>query len=238
MGAGIPNHFCQFSGHVQKSNIRTHHIKIFFHNLLSMYESTSDVPVGLEVFGRRGLIEASLVDLGYTLAGFAEARTAQKQIVTSNFIMCSSGSEVQHFGCEVWIARKFPVLLNNGRIAKCCISPSHVNVFFCCPRILIVSVQAGPHLLYVVVFHAPHSGAGDKRKEFWELLLNTLLNIKGQTIVFLCDANAKVGSCTSDSVGNYYEQNEDYNGRAFHNILKTFNLYAPNTFSEFVHVRV
>eukprot|EP00969_Alexandrium_andersonii_P254756 11260142-Alexandrium_andersonii.AAC.1 len=52
--------------------------------------------------------------------------------------------------------------------------------------------------------------------------------------ILLCDANAKLGSEVSTSVGSCQAAKQNHAGDALHRVMQAFALFAPSTFSEFV----
>jgi len=202
-----------------------------------MYETTTAQPVGLEVFGRRALLEESLVNNHVTLAGFAEARSHKRQIVTAQYIMHCSGGTRGQLGCEIWVARRYPIVNCNGSVKFCNLLPNHVVVFYSSSRILGVTIHLNSDYVHVVAFHAPHAGTGKLRDEFWKELDSALAGLDRANLIWLCDANALVGSVASASVGTYCAQKQNANGAAFHKLLVKYSLYVPNTFSSLTNNR-
>jgi len=198
----------------------------------SAYESTTPNPVGLEIHGRRALLAEALAAKSVSAAGFAEARTASRQIVSPEFVMVASGHVRGQLGCGCWIARRFPFVSSNGTVKYYNISPNNVAVFHATPRLLVTCLQAYSSSIYFVVFHAPHAGTGALRDLFLDELEAILAQLVGHTCILLGDANACMGSINSESVGNFPKK-QNYNGGRFHSILKPFKLYVPNTFGEF-----
>lgn len=225
--------FSRFFGHEQHSKGINFKCNMVFHNLLSLYESSTPNPVGLEVFGRRALLAEALLAKSICVAGFAETRSKERQIDATDYIMVASGHARGQLGCECWIARRFPFITPAGGVKYCSIVPNNVVTVHSGPRLLVVCLQAFNFCIYFVVFHAPHADTGALRGVFWDELEAVLKTLDGHTVVLLGDANARVGSINSESVGNFFPQKQNYNGGRFHSILKLFKLYAPNTFGEF-----
>ena len=51
-------------------------------------------------------------------------------------------------------------------------------------------------------------------------------------MVFLCDANARMGSVQSCFVGGFAAEEENENGEEFHRIIAEFGIFLPNTFRQ------
>jgi len=198
-----------------------------------MYESTDKKPVGLEIFGRRALLAERLCELGITVAGFAEARTREKTIASKEFLMYSSGAARGQLGCEVWIARRYPLVMQDGSVKYHSIGPSQVTSFYSNPRILAITIHLNSTNFHIIAFHAPHAGTGSLRDVFWDELHSTLSKCEVGKVCLLGDANALLGSVVSASVGDYAAQQQNHNGAQFHKILRQYNLYVPSTFAKF-----
>ena len=98
------------------------------------------------------------------------------------------------------------------------------------PRVLVVRVTARCLQCTAVVVHAPHSGIdAAARKLWWDELSRRL---SGQPdVVLLADADARLGSSVSKSVGSGGMcQHGDLSGSMFHRTLVELGLCVPVTF--------
>ena len=103
------------------------------------------------------------------------------------------------------------------------------------PRLFALSATIRGHLWHIISAHAPIEDADpDLKLQFWDSLDSELTRAcKPDTYdrLALCiDANARVGSIQSDSIGPACPSNESENGTVFRTILETHRLRAVNTF--------
>ena len=128
------------------------------------------------------------------------------------------------YGCQIWVHRSVRFRFF-----------SQVTVS---PRLLVVSVYAQLQKIKVhfVSAHAPHEMDSPRAKdEFWSGLrtLFTRLEADRKASLYLAiDANARVGSFVSASVGCAEAVKENANGELFRLFLQEFSLVAVNTFHQ------
>ena len=101
---------------------------------------------------------------------------------------------------------------------------------FASPRVLVVRITARCLQCTVVVAHAPHSGVDAADLDMWWGDLSRRL--AGQPdVVLLVDANARLGSSVSRSVGGGgFCQQEGIGGNLFHSTLVELDLCVPAAF--------
>ena len=112
---------------------------------------------------------------------------------------------------------------------KLYLNKNHVKPLAYDPRYLIVLIDA-PHFRHVVVVaHAPHMHRPEaERHDYWHNLTKQLLTYPPSFL--LIDANARLGSITSPTVGDMgWCEEENDNGTELRCMLETTNLYAVNT---------
>ena len=108
--------------------------------------------------------------------------------------------------------------------------PSDFVALFADPRLLVVRVTARRLQCTVVVAHAPHSGEDHAARDaWWSRLVDRVSGLAD--VVLLVDANARLGSALSDSVGpGGFRQDEDEGGALFHRALTELSLFVPASF--------
>lgn len=132
-----------------------------------MYESTKSDPVGM-VTGRRAILDEYFHQFGDTAIGLAETRTKSRKLCPSNYVVVSSGPQKNSLGCEIWLAKSFPVRIGTGEVKMAKVSPKLVSKVFASPRILLVSVLINSHVCNFLAYHAPHEQWSiDVRKVFF-----------------------------------------------------------------------
>jgi ribonuclease HI len=152
------------------------------------------------------------------------------------FLLKAAADEGGHGGVLVGITRHLPY----GWM-KTAGSQHHVPLYFrddflkivaFDQRFLIVRIAA-PHLrCLIVAAHAPHSGQDLASIErWWQDLTDAVpVALRQWPIVLLCDANAVVGSHTSQHIGDHHAAKEDAKSEPFESYLSRSDLWLPSTF--------
>ena len=102
------------------------------------------------------------------------------------------------------------------------------------PDLLLVHWSPTSSLTFIFwVGHAPHKGHTEDVKAAWWSKCRDLLSCSAGNayIVGMLDANAAIGSHTSDSVQDFAAEDEDFNGGLFHELLADLDLFLPSIFS-------
>ena len=180
------------------------------------------------VAGRPALIKRQVRELGVNLLSVQEARSAAGSRVVDGFVVLASGADKGTLGCGLWADAERPYASIDGK--DYCFRFSGFVVIFASPRVLVVRISARCLQCTVVAAHAPHSGVDAAARELWWDDLS--FRLAGQTdVVLLVDANARVGSSVSKSVGcGGFCQQEDHGGFLFHRTLVALGLRVPATF--------
>ena len=180
------------------------------------------------VEGRPALIRRQVRELGVHLLGVQEARTAAGSRLVDGYVVLASGADCGTLGCELWADTTVPYATLGGKDFH--FRLADFVAIFASPRLLIVRVTARRVQCTVVVAHAPHSGEAHAVRDLWWAEL--VRRLAGQRdVVLLVDANGRVGSCLSRSVGpGGFSQAEDDNGALFHRSLAGLGLCLPATF--------
>ena len=178
--------------------------------------------------GRPALIRSQVHELGINFLGVQEERSAAGARVVDDYIELASGADRGTLGCELWADSAKPYASIGGK--DYCFRMSNFVAIFASPRVLVVRVIARCLQCTVVVAHAPHAGVDTADRDAWWDDLSRRL--AGQPdVVLLVDANARLGSAVSGSVGDGgFSQQEDISGSMFHRTLVELGLCVPATF--------
>ena len=167
-------------------------------------------------------------ELGINLLGVQEASSPPGARVVDGYIVLSSGSDKGTLGCELWADTESPYASADGK--DYCFGMSGFVAIFASPRVLVVHVTARCLQCTAVVAHAPHSGVNAADRDvWWDDLARRLA---GQPdVVLLVDANARLGSSVSRSVGSGgFCQQENVSGNLLHRTLVELDMRVPATF--------
>ena len=198
-------------------------LRLVTYNALSMVEDTAR-----GFTERPALIRAQLHAMRPTFVGIQEARCGRLCKLSGPFLVVSSQAQHNALGCQLWINAD-PAALPYGRA----ISARHLAVRVSEPRILAVTIDNGAFRAFVVVVHAPGSRTPlEDRKAWWRRLTGVISDAKAE-VILLADANARLGSCTSEHVGpGGFPERQDDSGDLFHQLLAETSLFLPATFCE------
>ena len=189
--------------------------------------------VGVRVSGRRELLKSQFLKLGAQFVGIQETRTPDQAILPdADYWMLHAPCDGKGlYGVALWLSKDIPYGFSGE--TKHRLERHHFAVVTQSPRLLIVRIIASFVDLLVVVAHAPHAAAKDEHAHvFWHTVEGFLHDIPPSAhIVLLTDANAHLGSETTESVGDVFAEQENPPVRALHNLLQTWELFAPSTFS-------
>ena len=172
--------------------------------------------------GRVALLSASLKEAGTFLAGIQEARTPAGSCQGADFRrLCSGATARNSLGVELWIACGPPWPECRAQV----LFADHSRLL---ARLSFLGLQ-----ICVCVAHAPHRGhSAFERRTRWERLTALcLLHGSGSEWIFLLDANCRLGSVVSESVGDWQADDEDDGGALFHSLLLRLQVWLPSTFA-------
>ena len=137
-----------------------------------------------------------------------------------------------HHGVALWVNTRVDYARAGQRTWR--LSKDHLTVTSLSSRHLVVQISA-PYLRWtVLVAHAPSeppAPAGSAQK-FWAMCRQALCRRpSGSDIIILADANARLGSCPSDVVGEEAPEQETIPAEAFHALLAELDMFLPSTFT-------
>ena len=113
-------------------------------------------------------------------------------------------------------------------------------------RMLGVAARWDEYALDLVVAHAPcnarHSAGdpGSENREWWRKLVREIRRAHNPKVglVWLIDANGKVGSHECSAIGSYAVEKENDNGLMLREALMEFDMFLRATFGVCAEVRV
>ena len=129
----------------------------------------------------------------------------------------SSADDKGHYGIGLWANTMEAYAHSDDQ--QWFLQRGHFTVLACQPRLLVAQICAPFLRLTVVVAHAPSEVRGNEgtAAAFWSECRAALSRrVKDSEVVVLTDANARIGSLTSEAVGPCWAETETRAGQAFH----------------------
>ena len=190
--------------------------------------------VGLRFFGRRDLVKSQLRDMRVHLVGLQETRLRPTCISPDqHFTMLQAAADdAGCYGVALWISKELPFAHYRGQPVY--VKQHDVTVLDASARHLLVCINTSRFALTVLVAHAPYDTPHACPAEpFWEAM-NSLLNRAKAAgpVVVLTDSNGRVGSITTEAIGDLCADLETPAGAAFHTFLLRHSLCLPATFPD------
>ncbi|CAE7470207.1 unnamed protein product [Symbiodinium sp. CCMP2592] len=190
--------------------------------------------VGFRLFGRKHVLQRSLEEYSPNIVGFQETRLPDDitQHDDSYYIFQSRANDQGVGGCALWLSRRIPYATQGSE--SLVFHPSHVTVVGFSYRHLIVQISAPRLQLMVAVLHAPSLSKHPYAEvsSFWDQRCREISRRPdGSDFLILVDANARLGSAVSDSVGDHDGEEEQEAGSLFHTFVIQLGGYVPATFS-------
>ena len=195
------------------------------YNALSLLDGQRESQAGLHgAVGRPTLLQRSFKDMGVQLAGVQECRTPKGRMQCGCYVRFSSGCDSRScFGVELWIHERGPC------------PASSVVVLHTAPTFLFASAVIAGIPAKILVGHAPHRGhTSEVRTAWWRNVAHLCHSFShGDPWLFLLDANCRLGSRESSSIGGHHSDVEDDAGSLLHDLLLELGMCVPATFSAF-----
>ncbi|CAE7500106.1 hypothetical protein AK812_SmicGene41735 [Symbiodinium microadriaticum] len=176
--------------------------------------------------GRTALLDQSLHEHGIHIAGVQEARTPAGRLPSDHFVRyCSGCTARKALGVELWIASgsSFP--------------PHKAVILYADHTRLCARVSFDHFRLQILVGHAPHRAhTAEERRLWWMKTKEVCGNFPHDDgWMLLLDANCRVGSVNSSSIGEWQPDVEDDGGEYFHALLVSLQDWLPCTFEATMH---
>ncbi|CAE7717956.1 abcF4 [Symbiodinium sp. CCMP2592] len=225
--------------------IRTAHVKFRFtamtFNVLTMFDPTAPhgkdartQNLGFLITGKKCLIKQQLSAHAVLLAGFQETRLPTTGVLPDeDFLILSAEADHRgHGGCALWINLRVPLATAAGTSHH--VRRNQVTVTATSPRHLQALIET-PHInLVVLVLHAPRiAQAGEAEvRAFWQQRAADLLaRPTCAEYLVLMDANAHLGTITTEAVADHGAEEENAEGEFCHDFLLAIQGLLPSTLS-------
>ena len=201
-------------------------LKMASFNALSLLDGDSQPSKAAGLHGQVGrptLLQKSLEWAGIQVAGVQECRTPTGRMRCGPYCRFSSGCDTRScFGVELWV-------LDGGPCEASSVTVLHTD-----PTRLIASARLASLTIQILVAHGPHRGHDSAtKKEWWERTAQLCRTfVHSDVWVFLMDANSRVGSHNSPSIGPHQADPEDTSGALMHRLLVNVDVWLPATYEE------
>ena len=177
---------------------------------------------------RAGLLAEQFRRENLEVVGLQETRARSSTVTTTNgFVRLISAGAQGHGGVELWFNQ-------HGVFAESSfgpVTPAHCRVWHSSSTVLGVECDHPLMDCDFVVIYAPQAARAQEDIIAWWSELRRLLGTrKGRDLVLLGDYNAKLGSVTSQCVGDWHWDCEDTAGEFARALLVDFDLLLPATF--------
>eukprot|EP00435_Cladocopium_sp_Y103_P067591 s210_g30.t1 len=185
------------------------------------------------VSARQEALMQAFAEAGFHLVGVQETRSKLTGHHSHEHfhILAASSTSRGHYGVQLWIARSFDV---SGRQTP--ITAQHMRVLHADPRLLLVRLTPPGLNLLVIVGHVPCDGGGADTQTWWRSLTKLLpASCRLWPKIMLVDANSRLGSLTSDAVGDFQASEENEAGALLHQWLIDQAMFAPQTMAAYHH---
>ncbi|CAE7762521.1 unnamed protein product [Symbiodinium sp. CCMP2456] len=182
---------------------------------------------------KRPLVLQQLTDRGAHVTGLQETREGlDSQCFGTSFAEFAAAGSQGEGGVTLLFNMQKPYGWAAGRPLM--FDKSHFTCIHADSRCIAVQVRA-PHLrILCVSAHAPHSGhTADSLQAWWRTFEQApwLRKHQGRTVLMV-DANAQLGSVTSDSVGGHAADDETPNGSFLRSWVDAMEAFLPSTISD------
>ena len=132
-----------------------------------------------------------------------------------------------HGGTQIWIAKTLQCGLT--------ITSEHLRTVYQDSQLLIACLQHPAIRLVIVTAHAPTSDKDIEAGQWWNQVTMKLKLCPKWPVIGLFDANSRVGSKVSPSVGDHGGSQENVAGAMFHEWLLQHEMWLPSTFATSHH---
>ena len=197
-------------------------------NVLTLYPG-GEKP-GSYVSARQEQLMRQCKQAGLHVVGVQESRSrVDGHRDTDDFHVISAPATAAGVGgVQLWIAKRFEFGDKEYQV-----SYRYLRVVHATTQRMVVAFCAPWLKLLFVVGHAP-SGVDDRMKKWWISLPHIIPKAyKAWPTLYLLDANARVGSLATESVGTAGTAVENESGECFHQWMMENGLFAPQTFEKF-----
>ena len=197
-------------------------------NVLTLYPTVT--AHGQYISARQESLLQQFHEAQFQVVGVQETRSrSQGHSQTDTFHILSAPATAKGVGgVQLWIAKKWKSLSN-----PLTVTAQHLKILHTTSQQLIVRFHTETLRFLFIVAHAPDSSKLDQVQRWWDTLFQAIPNAcrEWPTIV-LCDANARIGSIESFSVGPHQAEEENEAGAIFHQWLHDAQMIVPQTMPE------
>jgi hypothetical protein len=197
-------------------------------NVLTLY--TTQTATGGFVSARHEALMTMFHHQDVHVVGVQESRSKlQGHHAAEHFhVLSAPALRSGHCGVQLWVAKKIAV-----QDAHLTICASHLRVLHQSARRLIVRLAIDGLRILLIVGHVPCAPDDAAAKNWWHDTTSLIpSSYCSWPRIMMVDANGKVGSLTSQAVGDYYSAEENFHGALMHQWLIDHNMFAPQTFAE------
>ena len=213
-------------------------IKLVSFNALSIVDATFAPEPGHKhglyaATGRTALLAGCLQDRQVLFAGIQEARTPEGSVVSNGFLRLSTGPDLcGNLGIEIWVNLNLP--LGPAQASGLKLQRSDAAVVHAEPSCMIVRITSPALNVVLASLHAPHRAHSlQHRIDWWRRITNVCLQVDCQDAWLLTlDGNIRVGSCTSQSIGDWQADPEDEAAQVAHGLFQRLRVFLPATFKD------
>ena len=197
-------------------------------NVLTLY--AGDKARGNYVSARQEALMKQMHGEGLNFIGIQESRSGLDGYATSEHyhVLSSAATARGVGGVQLWISKQFK--FPHRDLSLTC---QDLKILRSSAQRMVVRVEARWLRIIIVVCHAPSSSTYDTADSYWASTSNSIPErYRNWPTVYLCDANARIGSTASQSVGTWGAEIESESGTAFHHWLRMNQLCIPQTFAQ------
>ena len=200
-------------------------------NVLTLYgvrTAQEEVCSGGFLSARHEALLRMCLSQNYHLVGIQESRSKMHGYYSSDdyHILASAATQRGIGGVQLWVAKKWT---HSGGIAK--IRADDLKIIHSTTQRLVVRLRCHNLRLVILVAHAPNNVDEDTLRTWWRHCSAAISpGLREWPILALLDANARVGSMTSTSIGSFQAQEENIPGTIWHEWLLQEGLTVPQTF--------
>ena len=197
-------------------------------NVLTLYPNK--VEKGGFVSARHEALMKSFRDQGIQIAGIQETRSKLTGHHETEFyhVLSAPATQKGHSGVQIWIAKQ---VAHPGGVIH--VRTSHMRILHQSARKLIVRLSADGLRLLLVAGHVPCMPDEAAAQKWWHQALQGLpATYQSWPRLMLVDANARVGSLTSQAIGPHQASDENAHGEMMHQWLIDHHMFAPQTMAD------
>ena len=192
--------------------------------------------VGRKAESKTDRLDAQFHQEGFHVVCLQETRTDPGCHSSTNYAIFSSGAEKRgkslHFGCEIWIhkSKAWSVGQSDGRASP---DTRTIQVVHSSSRCLVLQLKVAGQSWTVISAHAPSVGTAHTSEDVQSWWKDFSCKFKkwsqGSFVVVGIDANAALGTHTSDAVGDHGAEAGNFTGDLFSAMIEENRLFVPST---------